>query len=548
MTKKLMLGACIGECVHVGGVIAFLDLAESIGYRTCFLGPAVSIDRLIGELAAQRPDIAALSYRLTPESAVGLFEELARRLEGSGLEGIRFLFGGTPPVAEKARESGLFDTVFSGGESREAMIRHLTGRVGKPGEENFPGTLVERIGRSRPYPLLRHHLGLETVELTVEHARMIAESGLLDVLSIAPDQNAQQFFFRQDEMPESGGGAGGVPVRTKEDMRALFEATRRGNYPLLRCYAGTRDLLRWAEMSVDTIGQAWGAVPIFWYSELDGRSRRALEAAIEENVETIRWYAERRIPVEVNDSHQWSLRNAHDAVAVAVAYLAAYNAKRRGVETYVSQYMLNTPPETSPGMDIAKMLAKIELIEDLHDDGFTTIREVRTGLRSMPADMSRAKGHLAASICLGMTLNPHIVHVVAYCEAVRAAGAEEIIESCAIARGAIDLALGGLPDTAADVEVVSRRDRLVEEAGWIIETMRELGDGAVDPLTDPSVLARAVRDGVLDAPELAGSGVAPGKVVTAALNGGYEAIDPETGKALDEKVRLQHILRGGDAV
>jgi methylmalonyl-CoA mutase cobalamin-binding subunit len=544
MSKKLVLGACIGECVHVGGVIGFLNLAESIGYRTSFLGPAVSIERLFEELAAQRPDIAAISYRLTPGSAGELFGELSRRLEGSGLEGIRFLFGGTPPVAEKARESGLFDTVFSGGESRESMLRHLTGRAEEPGKDDYSSTLVERVGRSRPYPILRHHLGLETVERTIEEAVRIAESGMLDVLSIAPDQNAQQFFFRPDEMPATGRGAGGVPVRTKEDMRALFEATRRGNHPLLRCYAGTRDLLRWAEMSVDTIGQAWGAVPIFWYSELDGRSGRPLEGAIGENMETIRWYAERGIPVEVNDSHQWSLRNAHDAVAVAAAYLAAHNAKARGVETYVSQYMLNTPPDTDPAMDIAKMLAKIELIEGLHDDRFTSLREVRTGLRSMPVDTSRAKGHLAASIGLGMTLAPHIVHVVAFCEAVRAAGADEIIESCAIARGAIDLALGGLPDPAGDTKIDTRKRRLVGEAGLIIEAIRNLGGGTADPLTDPSVLARAVREGVLDAPELAGSGAAPGNVVTAALNGGYEAVDPGTGKPLGEEERLRRLLRG----
>jgi methylmalonyl-CoA mutase cobalamin-binding subunit len=543
MSKPLVLGVCLGECVHVGGLLGFLNLAESIGYRTSFLGAAVSVDRLIEELAAQRPDIAAISYRLTPESAGELFGELARGLERSGLEGTRFLFGGTPPVAQKARESGLFEAVFSGGESRETMIRRLTGKAAEPGEEEYPSTLIEHVRRNRPYPLLRHHLGLETVERTAEEAGRIAESRQLDVLSIAPDQNAQQFFFRPAEMPVTGHGAGGVPVRTQADMKALFEASRRGNHPLLRCYAGTQDLLRWAEMSVETIDQAWGAVPIFWYSELDGRSGRPLEGAIHENMETIRWYAGRGIPVEVNDSHQWSLRSAHDAVAVAAAYLAARTAKALGVEIYVSQYMLNTPPDTDPAMDIAKMLAKIELIEGLHDDRFTSLREVRTGLRSMPIDMQRAKGHLAASIGLGMMLAPHIVHVVAFCEAVRAAGADEIIESCAIARGAIDLALGGLPDPSVDRRIVSRRDHLVEEAGRIIEAVRSLGGGTEDPLTDPSALGRAVREGVLDAPELVGSGVAPGEVVTAPVEGGYDAVDPVTGKTMNEEERLRRILR-----
>lgn len=545
MSKPLVLGACIGECVHVGGILGFLRLAESLGYQTSFLGPAVSLGRLVEAIDGQRPEIAALSYRLTPESAGELFRDLGRRLEDSGLEDVRFIFGGTSPVAEKAVASGIFDAVFSGDESREAMIGYLTGAEAESGGETHPATLVERIQSTCPYPLLRHHLGLETVERTVKEAERIAQSGQLDVLSIAPDQNAQQYFFRAGEMPASGHGAGGVPVRTPEDMRALFEATRCGNYPLLRCYAGTRDLVRWAEMSVETIDQAWGAVPIFWYSELDGRSGRTLESAIEENRETIRWYVERGIPVEVNDSHQWSLRNAHDAVAVAAAYIAAHNAKALGADVYVSQYMLNTPPGTAPAMDIAKMLAKIELIEGLHDEGFTSLREVRTGLRSMPADMQRAKGHLAASIGLGMTLAPHIVHVVAYCEAVHAAGAAEIIESCKIARGAIDLALGGLPDPTEDGRIASRKAWLNEEAGHIIEAIRDLGGGAADPLTDSSVLARAVRMGILDAPELGGSGVALGAVSTAPVTGGgYDAVDSETGKAIGEEERLRSILRG----
>ena len=55
-------------------------------------------------------------------------------------------------------------------------------------------------------------------------------------------------------------------MRNPEDLRAIYEATRRGNYPLLRCYSGTRDLLKWAEMLVETINNAWCAVPLTWYS------------------------------------------------------------------------------------------------------------------------------------------------------------------------------------------------------------------------------------------------------------------------------------------
>ena len=44
----------------------------------------------------------------------------------------------------------------------------------------------------------------------------------------------------------------------------------------------------------------------------------------------MKWHGDRNIPVEVNGSHHWSLRDAHDAIGVATAFLAAYNAKRWG--------------------------------------------------------------------------------------------------------------------------------------------------------------------------------------------------------------------------
>ena len=83
----------------------------------------------------------------------------------------------------------------------------------------------------------------------------------------------------------------------------------------------------------------------------------------------------------------------------------------------------------------------------------------------------------------------------------------------------------------------------MEEAGRIIEAVRSLGDGSGDPLTDPSVLCRAVRAGVLDAPELVGSGAAPGNVVTAPVGGGCDAVDPATGKPVGEEERLGRIIQ-----
>ncbi|PIP11820.1 MAG: methionine synthase, partial [bacterium (Candidatus Stahlbacteria) CG23_combo_of_CG06-09_8_20_14_all_40_9] len=182
------------------------------------------------------------------------------------------------------------------------------------------------------------------------------------------------------------------------------------------------------------------------------------------------------------------------------------------------------------------MLAKIEMIESLHDNNFISFRQIRTGLRSMPVNPNIAKGHLAASIAFGMALRPHIVHVVSYCEANHAAGAKEIIESCQIARGVIRLGLKGFPDLTRDPEISKRKKQLVKEVNFIIEAIRNLGKE--DPLVDPTVLEKAVRTGILDAPHLSGSTVAKGNVVTVPVEGRYVAINPATRKVLSEQKRL----------
>lgn len=499
MKAPRILGACLGKCIHTAGILHFLRLAENLGYETEFMGPAVSVQKFVARLSQAPPDLAVISYRLTPEVARQIFTELKIGLKQHRLAGIRFALGTTPPVAKIASQTNLFESIFTGEESQEAIVDYLKQQKTASPAKQFPQNLLERIQQNQPFPLLRHHLGLKTLEETIRAAKKIALSEELDILSIAPDQNAQEYFFRPQEMPSTGSGAGGVPLRKPEDLEAIYSATRCGNYPLLRCYAGTRDLIQWAKMSLEKINIAWGAIPLFWYSELDKRSNRCLQEAIRENQSCISWYAQHNIPVEVNDSHQWSLREAPDAVAVAAAFLSAYNAKKLGVKYYIAQYMLNTPPETSPAMDLAKMSAKIEMIEQLQGSGFRCLRQIRTGIASMPADSDVAKGHLAASITLGMSLTPHIVHIVGYCEADHAAGSDDIIQSCKIIRGAIRLSLRGLPQIATDTAINKRKRHLIKEARAILNAIKALGKKSKDPFIDPSVLDEAVKRGILHA-------------------------------------------------
>ncbi|MEK6851593.1 MAG: cobalamin-dependent protein, partial [Candidatus Thermoplasmatota archaeon] len=421
-----ILGASIGNCVHVGGIVNFLKLAEKHGYETEFLGPATPVQRVVDEFGRRQPDILALSYRLTPETGRSVLLEVAAAKEAGKFGTARLVFGGTPEVARIASELGIFDWVVTGAEYVQDLEARLTGEIASKPPEAYPDAVLGRIAWARPTPILRHHFGRPDLQETIEGCRKIAESRVLDVISIAPDQNAQEFFFRPEQMRDELTGAGGVPVRRPEDLQALYEASRCGNYPLLRCYSGTNELVKWARMLKDTIHVAWGAVPLFWYSQLDGRSTRPLEVSIKENLEAVAWYAANGIPVEMNESHQWSLRNAHDAVAVTSAFLAAYNAKQQGATTYVQQLMFNNPPGTSPAMDLAKMLAKLELLDSLRARDFGVVKEVRTGLTSLPLDPDMAKGHLGSSIHTMVAMKPDILHVVGYSEADFAATPEVV--------------------------------------------------------------------------------------------------------------------------
>ena len=38
----------------------------------------------------------------------------------------------------------------------------------------------------------------------------------------------------------------------------------------MRCYSGTNDVFKMANMLLDSINNAWAAVPLCWYNVLDG--------------------------------------------------------------------------------------------------------------------------------------------------------------------------------------------------------------------------------------------------------------------------------------
>ena len=122
---KTVVAAALGECVHVAGVVNFLRLAESAGWRTVFLGPAVPIETVIAAAKREKADLVGVSYRLTAETGERLLAEFAEQADELRSAGVKFYFGGTPPVAERARKLGFFQAVFDGSEPAEEVLASL---------------------------------------------------------------------------------------------------------------------------------------------------------------------------------------------------------------------------------------------------------------------------------------------------------------------------------------------------------------------------------------------------------------------------------------
>jgi methylmalonyl-CoA mutase cobalamin-binding subunit len=541
---QTVVAGALGECVHVAGVNKFLRLADAAGWRTIFLGPAVPIKKFLQVARDEGADMIAVSYRLTPDTGERLLADFAEEADDLHSAGVRFAFGGTPPVAARAQAMGFFERVFEGGESADAVLTFLKReKQGELSESDFPQTTIERIDLKQPFPIIRHHFGLPTLEDTRQGITDIAEAQVIDVISLGIDQDAQANFFHPEKQSPRRTGAGGVPVRSPEDYRSLYKASQRGNFPLLRTYSGTDDFIRLAEMYVDTINIAWCAIPLFWFNQMDGRGPWDLEGSIREHQKVMAWYGENDFPVELNEPHHWGMRDAPDVISVTAAYLSAYNARAYGVNDYIAQLMFNSPAELSDAMDVAKMLAVMEIIAPLAGPDFRIFRQTRTGLLSYPVELSAARAHLAVTIYVQMALKPHIIHVVGHTEAHHAATADDVIEACRLAHRAIENALAGQPDMTVDPIVQDRKAELISEARNTLDAIRSLAGSQVkDALTDPATLTKAVTAGIMDAPQLRNNPFARGEIVTRIdKRGACIAVDQNGGEKISEEQRIARL-------
>lgn len=543
--EKKILTACLGQCVHIAGVHNFMDIATQLGFECLFLGPATKIPAIIKIIKKFNPSILGLSYRLTPSTLKPILKELKVCYKKLDQKPQRLFFAGTPETVKVAKEFNLFHEFFIGGESKYRIISTLRNDlVENEKKGTIPRDLISRIKWKKPFPVIRAHFGLPILKDTVKGIKKIANSEVLDIISIAPDQNTQANFFHPEDNIKELSGAGGVPIRSEEDLLKLNRARLTGNHPLLRIYAGTRDFIDLAKLFRATIKNAWAAIPIFWFNQMDGRGPLSLKESIKQHLEAIKWHGERNIPVEINDAHHWSLRDAPDCIAVADMYLCGIIAKKLGVRYFIAQYMFNTPPASSLNMDLAKILAKNELLHSLTDKNFSVIKQVRTGLASFPLDLNKAKGQLAAATMVQLTLKPDIVHVVSYSEANHAALPEDVIESCKI----VDQVISRIYSSEInmiDSKILKRKEELIKQAKWILNLIPSLAknkDELKSPYINPNVLNRIVKYGIFDAPHLKNSKFASGKIKTKLTDGGCNSWDNLGQKRYNEIQRISDII------
>jgi len=542
--KKFILAASIGQCVHVAGSYNFMQIAKQLGYKTLFMGPATPIMNIITKIKEKQPEIVGLSYRLTPKTVMPLLEDFFQQYDKLNRKPNKLIFAGTPEVVKIAKKVGNFDHYFVGGEPKYEIISILR-KTSETSEKNFkpPTELISRIIWKKPFPILRAHFGLSSIDKTIDGIKQIADAKILDVISIAPDQNTQAHYFHPGDQEPELEGAGGVPLRSREDFEALDKARMRGNFPLLRIYAGTRDFIKLGKLFQETIKNAWAAIPLFWFNQMDGRGPLPLKESIKQHLNVIKWHAAHNIPVEINDPHHWSLRNSSDAIAVADMYLCGIIAKNLGVRHFIAQYMFNTPPGLSLDMDLAKMMAKNELLTTLVDKNFSVIKQVRTGLASFPLDLDKAKGQLATSSLIQLALKPDIVHIVSYSEADHAANPSDIIESCKIVSQVVNKVLSSNLNFISS-NIVKRKEQLIRQAQEIIRLIPNLARDlkkTEDPFLNPTVLNNLVEYGIFDAPQLKNNKFAKGKIQTRIVNGACYSWDSKRDKIYDEIERIKGI-------
>ena len=415
-------------------------------------------------------------------------------------------------------------------------------------------TYVARLeyARSRnALPIIRTHSGpynpnrLEALKEYNSWCRDLAESKLLDVLSIGSSQLTQSNFGEDWEGKSNGGG---VPVNSEMEYQIIRE---NANPMLVRTYSGTKNVPGLAVVHERSLNICWHALSFWWFNELDGRGKNTLLENLKEHFEAVRYIVTTGKPVEPNVPHHFAFRGADDISFIVSGFLAAKAIKKMGARHMILQNMLNTPKCTWGVQDLAKGRCMIKLVRELEDDSFKVSLQTRGGLDYFAPDLEEAKIQLAAVTCMMDDLependnSPEIVHVVNYSEAVRLATPPIIKESIKITLAALHQyrfarKMGMVPNMRYDKDVRYRYESLMYDARIAIKLLED----NIPNLYTPEGFEKVFKEGFLAVPYLMDQNHKYPKATmwkTAIKNGGISVVD-EDGKIISTEERYRYII------
>ncbi len=565
--NRFFVATSLANDPHTEGMHNASKIANLGGVESFILPPSLDYTAFYEAIDKYKPQYVGLSYRQNENVAVQEVFKVINYFFTSGLikkeDNVKIFFSGLPKsikvltdkihelplpvylvrdssnIREKITETvDLFDIV----ENREQVIQHFYEELVPKGIEmldqladeavrgddykNEPplevpsleatGNYISRIKESK-FPVLRSHFGIPAPDImpTVEGIKELADARVLDELSLGSSDLSQR-YFGHPEMFEKLKNDGGVPYKTFQDLVTIYQASRRGNFPGVKPYCHVVDLVNFVHQCLDA-GMLKGvhqAVPLYWFNELDGRGPAIVRESVKEHFAAVRELAKCGIPVEMNDPNQWSSRWAHDTIIVTSYALVSAVMTMCGVENMVLQMQFNKPKETGDYADLAKMSAGLEMarrISQGRQNPAPIFRETRTGIESLSADMNRAKWQLARSTFLQMCMDPHIIHIVSYCEANYAARPADIIDSSRLIRRAVRIFREHKPDIMKEVDVPivrERRDYLINESTYLLNEIAKLHPQYVPcPLEqmakylgDEDVIASSIERKLMSAP------------------------------------------------
>ncbi len=415
-------------------------------------------------------------------------------------------------------------------------------------------TFIDRVNYAKnkhSLPLIRVHVGpynpnrLEALKEFNAWVKELADSRLLDVLSIGSSQLTQSNFGEDWDGLANGGG---VPINSAVEYAIVKETAK----PMLvRTYSGTKNIPHLAQIHEQSLNISWHALSFWWFCDLDGRGKNDLLSNLREHFDAVRYIVATNKPLEPNVPHHFAFRGADDITYIISGYLAAKAAKRLGVKNLILQNMLNTPKYTSGRQDIAKGRAMLRLVKELEDNSFTVYLQSRAGLDYFDPDLERAKVQLASVTALMDDIDPEnvdspeVVHVVSYSEAVRLATPPIIKESIKITLSALKeyrtaRIRGVIPNMKYDGDVQIRTEELYQEAKESIGLL----ESYIPNLYTPEGFYRVFSEGFFPVPYLIDQKreyPAATNYTTALKDGGIRVVD-EKGNIIDTVKRYKSII------